>query len=67
MLNFFTGEAEHTCFLAAVPLRSILLVHQAEGAGKSQHRLDRRVCHTETEVQDKQLHPHLPRNKLTEQ
>lgn len=32
---FFSGEAEHTCLPAAVPLRSVLFVHQTEGAGDS--------------------------------
>lgn len=63
----FSGEAEHACFPAAVPLWYILLLHQAEGAGGSQHHLDRRVCHTETEVQDTQLHTHLPGNKVIKQ
>lgn len=68
-LNFglSTGKAEHTCFPAAVPLWRILLLHPTEGAGGSQHCLDRRVCHTEAEVQDTPLHTHLPGHKLTEQ
>lgn len=62
---FPSGQVEHSSFPAAVPLWSFLCLHQTEGAGMSQPRLDCRVCHTETEVQDSQLHTHLSGYKLT--
>ena len=54
-----SGEAEHAGLPAAVPPGRVLLLRPAEGAGGSQRHLDRRVCHAEAEVQDRQLHTYL--------
>ena len=47
-----SGEAEQECFHAAVPLWSLLLLPQVEGAGVSQHHLDQRVRCAEPQGQD---------------
>ncbi|XP_067108481.1 V-type proton ATPase subunit d 1-like isoform X1 [Osmerus mordax] len=57
--RFFEREAEHAGLPAAVPPGRVLLLRPAEGAGGSQRHLDRRVCHAEAEVQDRQLHTYL--------
>lgn len=66
LFGFLTGAAQHSGFSAAVPLWSLLLIRQTEGAGESQHCLDCRVRHAETEGQDTQLHSNLSGQTLAE-
>ena len=55
------GELERERVHAAVPLRRLLLLPEAEGAGVQEHRLDLGVRRPEAQGQDRQLHPHLLR------
>lgn len=53
------GEAEQAGVPQPVPLRSLLRLCEAEGAGVPQHRVDRRVHRPAAQDQDRQLHSHL--------
>ena len=46
------GPSQRERLHGPVPLRGVLLLPQAEGAGVPQHRLDIRVCRTKPQDQD---------------
>ena len=50
------GEADEELFHAPVPVRRLLCLRQAQGAGDSQHHLDRWVRSTASPSQNRQLH-----------
>ena len=52
------GQAEHAVVPATVPLWSVLLALEAQGAGVQEHRVDRRVHCTETQIKDRQWRQH---------
>ena len=55
----FPGQAERERVHAAVPLRRLLLLPQAEGAGVQEHCLDLGVRRPEAQGEDRQLHSHI--------
>ena len=49
---FCSGETERVRLHAAVPLRCVLLLLEAEGAGVQERCVDLRVCFSEAQVPD---------------
>ena len=47
---FYSGETERVRLHAAVPLRCVLLLLEAEGAGVQERCVDLRVCFSEAQV-----------------
>jgi len=64
MWILFSGQAERERVHAAVPLRRLLRLPEAEGAGVPEHHLDRRMRGSAAPGQDRQLHSNLLKASL---